>query len=208
LLDAGMDLLARRPVDAISVDELVVAAGVAKGSFFNHFEDKSAYAAAIYAAVRGELEAAVDSANAEVTDPLARLSGGMIAAAWFALSKPKRFAVMVRTASGMTFSNHPLNIGLAKDLRMCVRAGLIRADSQRNGVAFWIGCCQTLMIAVVEQRASPERALDLLSDMLVLGLSGLGADESAIARIVDRSMLRAKLRAPSSGTSCAAEHRR
>jgi AcrR family transcriptional regulator len=194
LLDAGLELLARRPVDAISIDELVTAAGVAKGSFFNHFEDKSAYASAIFTAVRGELEASVDSANAAIRDPLARLSGGMIVAAAFALSSPKRFAVMLRTGSGMTFGDHPLNAGVAKDLRKCVRARLIRTDTRRSGVAFWIGC-QTLMIAIVEQRASPERTLDLLSDMLVLGLSGLGAAEAAIARIVDRSTLRAKLHA-------------
>jgi AcrR family transcriptional regulator len=195
LLDAGMELLARRSVDAIAIDELVAAAGVAKGSFFNHFEDKSAYAAALYASVRGELEAAVDRANADTTDPLQRLSGGMISAAAFALSQPKRFAVMVRTASGLTLSSHPLNSGLAKDLRLCVRARVIRVNRQRSAVAFWIGCCQTLMIAVAEQRATPERTLELLSDMLVLGLSGLGAEEVAVARIVDTRALRDRFRA-------------
>ena len=50
------------------------------------------------------------------------------------------------------------------------------------------------MIAIVEQRASAERTLELLSDMLVLGLSGLGADADAIARIVDTRALRARFR--------------
>jgi AcrR family transcriptional regulator len=194
LLDAGFELLAKRSVDAISIDELVAAAGVAKGSFFNHFEDKRAYAAAIYATVRGELEANIDRANASETDPLLRLSGGMIAAAAFAWSQPKRFAVMVHTASGLTFGDHPLNTGLAKDLRLCVRAGVIRANTQRSGVAFWIGCCQTAMIAIVEQAASFERMLELVSDMLLLGLSGLGANDRVIACIVDARALRGRLR--------------
>jgi AcrR family transcriptional regulator len=194
-----MKLLARSSVDAISIDELVAAAGVAKGSFFNHFEDKSAYASAIFAAVRGELEANVGRANASIADPLVRLSGGMIVAAAFAQAEPKRFAVMVRTARGMTFSDHPLNAGVAKDLRACVRARLIRSDTQRSGVAFWIGCCQTLMMAIVEQRASLDRTLELLSDMLVLGLAGLGAPEAAIHKIVDRADLRGKLQALATG---------
>ena len=122
LLDAGIELLARRSVDAIAIDELVAAAGVAKGSFFNHFEDKNAFGAAVYASVRGELEASVDRVNADVEDPLQRLSGGMIAAAAFALSRPERFAVLVRTASGLTLGDHPLNAGLARDLRSCVKA--------------------------------------------------------------------------------------
>ena len=47
LLEAGLDLLADRPIDAIAIDELVAAAGVAKGSFFNHFGDKYGFANAI-----------------------------------------------------------------------------------------------------------------------------------------------------------------
>jgi hypothetical protein len=102
--------------------------------------------------------------------------------------------VMVHTARGLTIGDHPLNSGLAKDLRLCVRAGAIRANTQRSGVAFWIGCCQTVMIAIVEQAAPFERMLELVSDMLQLGLSGLGANERVIARIVDARALRGRLR--------------
>ena len=37
-------LLAQRDVGALSVDEIVAAADVAKGSFYNHFQDKDAFA--------------------------------------------------------------------------------------------------------------------------------------------------------------------
>ena len=39
LLAAGFDLLVERPIDAIPIDDVVARAGVAKGSFFNHFAD-------------------------------------------------------------------------------------------------------------------------------------------------------------------------
>jgi len=44
LVDAGLELLAERPIDALAIDEIVGRAGVAKGSFFNHFADKPALA--------------------------------------------------------------------------------------------------------------------------------------------------------------------
>ncbi|HET8934523.1 MAG TPA: FAD-dependent monooxygenase [Polyangiales bacterium] len=50
------------------------------------------------------------------------------------------------------------------------------------------------MIAIIEQRASPERTLDLLADMLMLSLTGLGAPEAAIRKLLDRADLRDKLR--------------
>ena len=44
LLKAGRTLLASRDVQGLSVDEIVAAADVAKGSFYNHFTDKDMFA--------------------------------------------------------------------------------------------------------------------------------------------------------------------
>ena len=42
LIAAGRRLFGERPVDAVSVDEIVQAAEVGKGSFYNHFADREA----------------------------------------------------------------------------------------------------------------------------------------------------------------------
>ena len=96
LVDAGFELLAERPIDAIPIDEVVARAGVAKGSFFNHFADKVAFARAISGEVRRELEEWVATANADVTDPVERIAGGMRTCARFALREPRRSAVLLR----------------------------------------------------------------------------------------------------------------
>ena len=59
LLAAGAALLAERPIDALAIDDIVQAAGVAKGSFYNHFVDKAALANAIGEAIRDDIEARV-----------------------------------------------------------------------------------------------------------------------------------------------------
>ena len=85
LLAAGLELLAERPIDAIAIDELVLRAGVAKGSFFNHFADKCGFAAAVAQHVRAALEVRVGAANAAEGDPVMRLAGGMRVGIEFAL---------------------------------------------------------------------------------------------------------------------------
>ena len=75
LLDAGFALLAERPIDAIAIDDIVARAGVAKGSFFNHFTDKPGFARALGEQVRLALEARVGAANRDVSDPVLRLAG-------------------------------------------------------------------------------------------------------------------------------------
>lgn len=194
LLSAGLDLLAERPVDAIAIDELVAAAGVAKGSFFNHFGDKYAFADAVSAEIRVAIERRVAAANQGIEDPLERLTGGMIVAAAFALSEPRRTVVVTRTGSGMLLTDHPLNRGVLHDIQDCVKATLVRPEAARAGVLFWLGCCQALMGAIVAQKAPVEEAADLLTDMLVIGLGGLGADPARAAALVEPKALRRKLR--------------
>lgn len=183
MLDAGLDLFADQPVDAIAVDQIVARAGVAKGSFFNHFTDKATFAAAIADAVRNDLESRVATANREVTDPLARLVTGMRVAAEFALEERRRTMVMLRAANHQVGVHHPLNAGVTADVAAAVASGHARAEAAGWGVLYWLGLCQVQMADIA--RRAPRRAevADALASMALLGLTGFGADE-ATARLI------------------------
>ena len=183
LIAAGYDLLVERPIDAIPIDDVVARAGVAKGSFFNHFADKRDFAAAIAADVRVELEAMVAAANAGVADPVERIAGGMRVAAEFAMTDPKRAAVLLRSQSSSTAKEHPLNRGLLDDVDAAAAIGRLRPEAADNGVLYWLGLCHILMIHIVERRPSETEYARQLTDMLVLGLSGLGVDQLSAQRI-------------------------
>jgi AcrR family transcriptional regulator len=181
LITAGLDLLVDRPIDAIAIDEVVARAGVAKGSFFNHFTDKHHFAAAVAAEVRMEVEADVTRANAGVTDPVARIAGGMRVAATFALAQPRRATLLLRSQVPATRQTHPLNRGLKEDIEAALAEGLLRPEAGHVGLAYWLGLCQVLMIHLIETSPAPEPAAARLEEMLVLGLTGLGvpADHAA-----------------------------
>ena len=193
LLAAGLQLLADKPVDAIAIDELVAAAGVAKGSFFNHFADKNAFAAAVADDIRAQFEARVDRFNAVVEDPLARLSGGLVVAAAFAMREPRRTIVLARSANSQTLEDHPLNRGVVDDMRAARRQRQVGDAADRAGVLFWLGCGQTLMGAIVASAGDRSHASDVLEDIVQMGLRGLGADANAIDHIIDDGALRARL---------------
>lgn len=184
LIAAGFDLLAERPIDAIPIDDVVARAGVAKGSFFNHFADKAAFAVAIATEVRTELEAEVARANHGEADPVARIAGGMRVGARFALDQPKRTLVLLRSQASSTASAHPLNRGLADDIADACAQGLVRAEARGSGVLYWLGLCQVLMANLIEDRPGPGEAEPRISAMLVLGLSGLGVGPDHITRII------------------------
>jgi len=174
LIDAGLELLADNPIDALAIDEIVARAGVAKGSFFNHFADKAAFGEAIGAEIRTALEARISAANADIADPIGRLAGGMRTGLGFALDEPRKTAIMLRNASNSTLRDQPLNAGVAADMNAAVATGRLRAEARESGVRFWLGLCQVLMANAIERRIDRPEAARRLEEMLVLGLTGLG----------------------------------
>lgn len=185
LITAGFELLAERPIDAIPIDEVVSKAGVAKGSFFNHFADKQAFAEAIATEVRLELEDQVAQANAGIADPIARIAGGMRVCAHFAISNSKRTAVLLRSHASSTARDHPLNKGLVEDFKAAHANGLLRLEAVGSGVLYWIGLCQALMANLVERQPNPAVADRRISEMIILGLSGLGVSPGAASTLAE-----------------------
>jgi AcrR family transcriptional regulator len=116
LLRAGQSLFADQSVDAVSIDDIVAAADVAKGSFYNHFSDKEALAREIAMAVRAEAEAEIDAANAGVADPVSRMARAQTVFVRFALRDPVRARAMMRLFAGATLPNAPLNRGVRADV--------------------------------------------------------------------------------------------
>lgn len=183
LIAAGFELLVERPIDAIPIDDVVAKAGVAKGSFFNHFADKQDFANAIATEVRLEVEALITKANDGVANPVERIAGGMRVAAEFAMAQPKRSAVLLRSQGSSTARAHPLNRGVVGDFEAACAQGLLRPEALESGVLYWLGLCQAIMTNIVERRPSREDANRRLAEMLVLGLTGLGIDATEAVRL-------------------------
>ena len=186
LLTAGLDLLSEKPIDALSIDEVVLRAGVAKGSFFNHFADKAAFGHAVGAMVREELEEWIGRANAGVADPVERLAGGMATSFRFALEERVKAIVMFRSLSGVTTRAHPLNRGVVADLDAVEAMGLLGPEAERGGVRYWIGLCQVAMLNIIERPPEPGEGNARLYEMIVLGLCGLGIDAARAREVAER----------------------
>lgn len=183
LIAAGFELLVERPIDAIPIDDVVAKAGVAKGSFFNHFADKQAFANAIAKEVRLEVEELVTRANASITNPVERIAGGMRVVAEFALTQPKRTLVLLRSQGSPTSRSHPLNQGLRDDIEAAYQQGLIRREAKESGVLYWLGLCQAVMTELSANGQSGSATSQCLPEMLVLGLTGLGVPQSTAANL-------------------------
>ena len=76
IVEAGAMLLAERPPEALTVDAVVEAAGVAKGTFYYHFQSISELAAAVGVMLAESFDEVMTPARLELRDPIARLAFG------------------------------------------------------------------------------------------------------------------------------------
>jgi AcrR family transcriptional regulator len=172
LIAAGRRLFCERAVDAVTVDDIVQAAAVGKGSFYNHFADREALVRAISGEIRAGVERAIDAANAEVEDPARRVARACCAYLRFALDEPERAGFLVRVHSGHTSLHAPLNRGLVDDISRGLAAGRFRVATLESGVLYVLGVTQMTLTRVV-QEPSEAVAVSLAQQMCAMLLSGL-----------------------------------
>ena len=79
IVEAGAMLLAERPLEALTVDAVVEAAGVAKGTFYYHFQSMEELAAAVGEKLGESFDELLAPARLGLPDPIARISFGFTA---------------------------------------------------------------------------------------------------------------------------------
>jgi len=108
----------------------------------------------------------------------------------FALTDPKRTAVLLRSHGTSTARAHPLNRGLVEDIDAACAAGLLRPEARTSGVLYWLGLCQILMVNLVERRPDAANARLRVREMITLGLTGMGIDAALATTLADQAAAR------------------
>lgn len=172
LLGAGRALLAHRDVDSLSIDEIVAAADVAKGSFYNHFADKDVFAREIAAAVRRQAEDLVNAANQGVTDPAERLARALCVFVGFARQHSDSAQVLWRLNSGATVAGAPVNRALREEVQRARQSGGFKELDVEAGVLLIMGIVVISMRHVLEERAvmPPSTVAERMAEMMLRGL--------------------------------------
>lgn len=180
ILEAGVELFASRPVDAVSIDDITETADVAKGSFYNHFKDKDDLAREVTREVRREVEDRVSQANQGIDDPAVRVTQALCVFALFALELPQRASALLRLHSGATLPNSPSNHGVRADLESGLKSGRFSHVTVQTGLMAIIGTVQIALSRALDETA-PKIVKSDLVDLAAFLLRGLGLTVAAAA---------------------------
>jgi AcrR family transcriptional regulator len=183
LMQAGQSLFAERSVEGVTIDDIVIAAEVAKGSFYNHFADKEGLAREIAAQVRGFAEAAVTTANAGVEDPAARVARALCVFVLDAVDHPERNRAQRRIFTGATLIDAPMNRGVRRDVEAGLAVGRFAGVSAESAVLMVMGVVTIAVARALEPLAlsSAEAAARELGFGLLRGLGVESGEDERVA---------------------------
>jgi AcrR family transcriptional regulator len=176
LLRAGRMLFAQRPVDAVSIDELVVAAKVSKGSFYNHFEDREALAHSLAGEIRDALNTRVLALNAVVADPAMRVARGLAVFFGYAASDPDGAMALARIHGPDSSTQAPHNAPVVDDVRRGIASGRFRIPTAETGVLLVVSIGMAGMMRIVRE-PSQTVAVSITQQLVMLTLRGLGVPD-------------------------------
>lgn len=184
LVEAATQLFAEKGVDATTIDEIVVRAGVAKGTFYNYFLDRSAIAIAVAARIRHELNAAVAEINEGIADPAERVTRGARLFMALAVFDPVHARMLARLYEGSGQVEGSSNEHLKGDLTEGIATGRFRVPGLDVALHAVVGITTIAMRHILLGNAGPEiaRGEGYARDVAqtLLQALGLGADDIAV----------------------------
>ena len=183
IIGAGQKLFASKPIDGVTIDDIVEAADVAKGSFYNHFDGKESLADAIVDLVQGDCEREVYAANQDINDAATRVARAVATLVRYSRLHPDRYRAMVNLNRRRTDMDAPINAGLRRDIERGIETHQFKDISVAAGMLAVFGMIATS----VDQSAlyeADETVPALAGDMAFMLLRALGVESAKAKPIV------------------------
>lgn len=188
LMRAGLSLFLERGVDAVTIDDIVGVADVAKGSFYRYFTDKNALVEAIVEPLRASFGSALDATEkslAEATDQVSLVrayEGLALALVPVALLYPDAIRLYLQESRAPGLGARAPIRALSDEIaaravgltETAIAHGLLRVDDPRVSAYAVVGAIEHLVLAVIQGRLElpPHR---IVGTLIKLVLEGLGA---------------------------------
>ena len=151
LIEAAKSLLTERPIEAVTVDEVVTAAAVAKGTFYYQFKDLEELAAAVANELAHGFDTLIQPRLLILSDPLERIAGGLMAFLDKAVAEPG-WGQLVLNAPGPPELGRSVRKNLIADLTAARQLGTLGLDDVELAADLVIGIWREVTRAIVEGR--------------------------------------------------------
>ncbi|NWH07254.1 MAG: TetR/AcrR family transcriptional regulator [Alphaproteobacteria bacterium] len=166
IVDAGLLLLADQPPEALTVNAIVESAGVAKGTFYYHFQSVEELVAAVGAKLADTFDELVARSRLEQSDSIERMAFAFTRFLEKAISDPVWARLVVRSAQAPAGIREHLKADLAE----AIAEGRLATEDVELAADIVVGIWTQVARGTLERRATP----DLPHQALQAALRALG----------------------------------
>ena len=188
IVDAGLILLAERPPEGLTVDAIVESAGVAKGTFYYHFQSVEELAAAVGAKLADTFDELLARSRLDQPDPIERMCFAFTKFLEKAISDPVWARLVVRSAQAPAGLGQGIRENLKADLAEAIAEGRLAIENVELAADIVVGIWLQVARGTLDRRAAP----DLTREALHAALRALGVPRGTGAAGRGRESRRSK----------------
>lgn len=183
LVVAASSLFARQAVESVTVDDVVKEAGVAKGTFYVHFQDLQSLAVAVAQELVRSFDELLQPVRLSISEPELRIAFGCSCSLDKALDDPHWARVVARMATAAPNGLAVVRRHFLEDMRRLSRGLPQGGISPEVSLEIVVGMMLQLLSAFGEGRLSRRHREDAIA--AILRAIGLAAEQinSVIARL-------------------------
>ena len=172
LIEGALPVFAARGVDATIIEEVIVAAGVSRGTFYNYFRSNEDLLLAVSEAVSNEIVRVVYVEVADIADPAKRLSLGLRLFLDLVRLYPLFGRFIHRTGFGILAPSHLAFRYLPHDIGEGVASGRFSVANIEAAVDLVVGGVLMAVFAMDSRRLAPSYSCEVVQHLLM----ALGVD--------------------------------
>lgn len=166
IVEAGAILVAEGPAKALTVDAVVKAAGVAKGTFYYHFQNIDELVTAVGEQLVKSFDEALTHARLELEDPIARLSLAFTQSMDKAISDAGWARLVVQGAQSPTEIGRSLWANLKADIAEAIAQGRVTVQDPQLAADIVVGIWLQVTRSILGRTAQPEITTQALAAAL------------------------------------------
>ena len=174
IVDAGTMLLAERPREALTVDAVVEEAGVAKGTFYYHFQSIDELASAVGEKLGESFDAVLTPARLQLQDPIERLSFAFTRFLEKAISDSSWARLVVQSSHSPTEFARGIRNNLKADIAEAIIQGRLSVRDAELAVDIVMGIWLQVTRGILDRGARPQ----LTRQAVEAVLRALGSSQS------------------------------
>jgi AcrR family transcriptional regulator len=180
LIESALEVFAGKGLDATVIDDIISAAGVARGTFYNYFNTVEELLAALSTELGNDTMRSVERAVEDYPDPVLRLASGLRLYLRTVMHYPSVARLFWQVGFNAVGPTHLALEYLPRHIQPAMDAGLLRVGDMATAIDIIAGACLT----AVHAASTRVVADDYLEQMVRHTLLALGVPAAAIGPLL------------------------